>query len=152
MPNIEIHVTGLDRLIKAIDRFPVQIAKNMSQAGHEAGTEILDTKGLRSYPKPTAANFPPTPYYKRGMGTQTAHGNLGNSERLGTQFYIKRTGWNTAIGNRASYAKWVVGEEQAHFMAPKGWKKLWDVAKEKKKQIERVYQAWVDKTLRDLGL
>ena len=150
--SIQIEIKGLDRLIKALDKFPVQIAKNMSQAGHEAGTEILATRGLRKYPPMGIANAPPTPYYVRGSGTQTASWNKQNSERLGTQFYIKRTGWTTAIGNRASYAKWVVGEAQAHFMAPKGWRKLFEVAKEKKLKIQKVYQAWVDKTIRDLGL
>ena len=157
MSDVQIEVKGLDKLIAALDRFPLQIARNMSQAGHEAGTEILDTQGLRRYPSMTAANKPPTPYYIRGRGTQTKRGNLGNSERLGTQFYIKREGWTTHIGNRASYAKWVVGEEQARHMGPqgripKGWRKLFDVAKEKRQQIERIYNAWVTRTLRNLGL
>jgi hypothetical protein len=153
MANVKISVEGLDKLIKGLERFPREIARYMSQAGHEAGEDvILPTQGLRKYPPATAANMPPTPYYIRGRGTQLKRGNLGNSERLGTQFYIKRTGWNTAIGNRASYAKYVIGEQQASFMAPKGWRKLFDVAKDKKAKIQKVYQAWVDKALRDFGL
>ena len=153
MSNVQITVKGLDRLIKGLGRFPREIARYMSQAGHEAGEDvILKTEGLRKYPPATSANQPPTPYYIRGRGTQYKSGNRGNSERLGTQFYVKREGWNTAIGNRASYAKYVVGEQQASFMKPKGWKKLFDVAKDKKAKIQKVYQAWVDKALRDFGL
>ena len=153
MTSIQIEIKGLDRLMKGVSRFPKEIARYMSQAGHEASNSvILDTQGLKRYPPATGANAPPTPYYIRGRGTQTARGNKGNSERMGTQFYTKRTGWTTAIGNRASYARWVVGETQASFMKPKGWRKLFDVAKEKKGDIQRVYQAWVSKCIRDLGV
>jgi len=92
------------------------------------------------------------PYYVRGKGTQYASYNRGNSERLGTQFYTQAAGLNTKIGNRASYARYVVGEGQARFMAPKGWRKLFDVAKEKVPQIKKVYEAWINKCIKDLGL
>jgi hypothetical protein len=73
---------------------------------------------------------------------------------LGTQWHIKRelSEYTTEIGNRASYAKWVHGEEQAHFMKPKGWRKLTEVATEKLGKITKVYQAWIDKCIEDLGL
>ena len=150
--NIQIEVKGLDRILKALDRFPGQIGKYIGQAGQEASDRvILPTQGLKKYPPPTAANAPPVPYYVRGKGTQYASYNRGNSERLGTQFYTQ-PGLQTKIGNRASYAKYVVGENQASFMAPKGWRKLFDVAKEKTGDIRKVYQAWVDKCIKDLGL
>ena len=130
----------------------IQSLENMSQAGHRAGSDLLKTKGLRNYPPSTAANLPPTPYYIRGRGTQYASRNAGDSERLGTQWTIQRRGYSTHIGNRASYAKWVHGDEQASWMANIGWRKLKEVAKEKIKPITRKYQKWVDKTLRDLGI
>jgi hypothetical protein len=37
-------------------------------------------------------------------------------------------------------------------MATIGWRKLFDVAKEKKAQITKIYQTWVNKTLREIGL
>ena len=152
MSDLQVELEGLDELQAKFEKFPTQVARNLSQAGHEAGTEVLDTKGLRRYPPATAANKPPTPYYIRGRGTQYASGNRGGSERLGTQFYIKRIGYNTEIGNPASYAKWVVGEQQASAMAPKGWRKLFDVATEKLPKIQKIFQAWIDKTLREVGL
>jgi hypothetical protein len=150
---LSIKIEGLKELIRAAVEFPLTVAKNMSQAGHEAGERvILPTRGLRNYPPQGAGNKPPTPYYIRGRGTQLRHRNLANSERYGTQFYVKRTGWSTHIGNRASYAVWLADKDkQAKAMAKIGWRKLWDVAHEKLGDIRKVYQAWTDKTLRDVG-
>lgn len=160
MPNdIDIEVHGLEELKAAFDKFPLRVARNMSQAAHESAKDhILPTEGLQNYPPLTSANQPPTPYYKRGTGMQTsASRNLNNSENMGKQWTVKREGWIARIGNRASYAKWVHGDEQARGMSaaakiPKGWRKLYEVAKEKIGDITRVYQGWVDKTLRDCGL
>ena len=156
MPDdlIRITVTGLDKIHAAFERFPHEIAQYLQQAGDEAAkTEILHERGLQSYPPATAANAPPTPYYVRGRGTQYKSGNKGESERYGTQFYVESRGYlNTEIGNRSSYAKWLAGEEQAQAMAKIGWRKLLDVAKEKVPQITKVYQLWIDKLIRDLGL
>lgn len=155
MPNdIDIEVHGLEELKAAFDKFPLKVARNMSQAAHESANRIiLPTRGLQNYPPSTSANQPPTPYYIRGTGMQTsANRNLNNSENLGKQWTTKREGWTARIGNRASYAKWVHGDEQAAAMAKIGWRKLFDVAKEKIGGITKVYQAWVDKTLRECGL
>jgi len=148
---IEIEIVGLDRIMTAFDQFPKQVARNFSMAAHEAGNEILDTTGLRDYPNETAANQTPTPYYIRGRGMQYATRNDGRSENLGKQFYIRREGSTATIGNRASYAKWVIGQTQAGHMAAKGWRKMAEVAKEKIDSIREIYQNWVNKTLIDLG-
>lgn len=153
MSDFKIEVKGLDKLEAGLQKFPHEIAKYLQQAGDESAKRvILKEKGLQLYPPATEANAPPVPYYVRGRGTQTASGNKYNSERLGTQWYVEPEGLGTRIGNRASYAKWVHGEEQAHFMAPKGWRKLLEVAEEKRDKITKVYQAWVDKLIHDLGL
>jgi hypothetical protein len=156
MPDdfIRIEVKGLKELQAAIAKFPQQSAKYLGQAGEEAAKRVLfTTEGLKKYPPAGAANAPPTPYYIRGRGTQYKSGNTGKSEKLGTQWYAKRQGYTTLVGNRASYAKWVHGDEdQASFMAPKGWRKLLEVAKEKMDDILKVYDAWVDKLLKDVGL
>jgi len=153
MTDIQIHIEGLDKIMEAFKRFPAQVVTNIAQAGKESGEEILNTQGLRRYPPMTAANKPPTPYYIRGRGTQLKRGNLGNSERYGTQFYVRHTGWQTEVGNRASYAKYLADEnKQATAMANKGWRKLIDVAREKTNRIGRIYGAWVERTLREVGL
>lgn len=152
---IKIDVKDLDKLKRSLDQFPKEAAKYMWGAGQEAAKKIvLPTVGLKKYPPATGANLPPPPFYIRGQGTQTAtRGNLGNSERLGTQFTVERyrdTG--TAIGNRASYAPFVIGEEQARAMAAIGWRKLPEVAEEKVGEITHVYDKWIEKLLIKVGL
>jgi hypothetical protein len=153
MTDIKITVVGIEKIQAGLNKFPREIEKYVTQAGEQAAKrEILNVVGMQKYPSATEANAPPTPYYIRGRGTQTASGNKGNSERLGTQWYVVRKGLGTEIGNRASYGKWVHGDEQAHFMKPKGWRILTEVVEEKMVQITKVYQAWITKCLRDLGL
>jgi len=153
MADVTIKVEGIEKLQAALHKFPLEMARYLSQAGDEAAKqEVLRTQGLKLYPPATGANAPPTPYYIRGRGVQTASGNKLNSERLGTQWYVKKVGMGTEIGNRASYGRWVHGEEQASFMAPKGWRKLTDVVDEKMGKIVTIYQRWVNKLIKDLGL
>ena len=152
-PALEIELNGLDELNAAMEKFPRTVAKNLGAAGKEAADDvILPTEGLRNYPPETAANKPPTPYYIRGVGTQTQSSNYLNSERLGTKWDVTRRGYETRISNPASYARYVHGEEQAGAMAEIGWVKLWDTAKKKLKEITLRYNKWVAKTLRDVGL
>ena len=149
---ITIRLKGAERIIAALKKFPDAIRKAMTGAGREAASGILRTEGLKRYPPATAANVPPTQYYIRGRGTQYKSRNLGNSERLGTQFYIDPRSYNTAVGNRASYAEYVVGEKQAKAMGRIGWRKLGDVARERIAQITETFQKWTDRTLKELGL
>ena len=158
MTDIKIQVIGIEKIQTALTKFPHEIEKYLTNAGNSAAKDVvLSTEGLQKYPPSTAANQPPFPYYIRHQGTQTAHGNLGNSENLGAQWYVEKQGLGTVIGNRASYARWVVGDEQAqqmgpHARIPKGWRKLTDVAHEKIDKITAIYQAWVNKLIRDIGL
>ena len=120
MPNdFEIEIRGLERIQAALKRYPVEVAKGIGGAGGEAADEILKTKGVRTYPPSGKGNAPPVPYYIRGVGTQTASGNLLNSERLGTKWVVKRQrgGWNVRVGNVASYAGKVHGPRQVSAMA-----------------------------------
>ena len=153
--SLKIEVKGLDELNRAMKKFPRRVIKNWSAAGKESAEDIiLPTEGLRNYPPETGANVPPTPYYIRSRGTQTSSVNYGNSERLGTRWNVTRRGLQTKISNPVSYAKWVHGEEQALAMTQKGkkWRKIFEVAKEKTKAIQRVYQKWIGKTLREVRL
>ena len=159
MPDnaVSIKVTGIEEIRAAMAQYPAEVKHGMEQAGKEASAEVLGTVGLQAYPPATAANQPPTPYYERGMGMQYASGNSGSSETLGKQWNVAVNGYKTVVGNRASYAGWVHGDEQARGMGPnaripKGWRKLTDVAKEKKKAITDIYNGWVAHTLRKVGL
>ena len=148
----EIKVVGLDRFRKAFAKAPSMIAQHMTRAGAQAANEVLRTRGLRTYPKSTAANAPPTPYYKRGVGMQYASFNAGNSERYGAKWNVKTRGYKTTIGNVASYAPYLAGERQAQSMAKIGWLKLTDAVSKKLPQIRRIYQTWVNRALKKAGL
>ncbi len=153
MTQLSITVKGLDELSQALKDVPEQLEATIGQAGQEIGRTVLEAEGLRRYPPLTYANQPPTPYYIRGSGTHYARGNDKRSERLGTQYYVETQGYVTTIGNRASYAKYVSGDEdQAQAMAAKGWRKLFEVAEEKMGEITRIYEGWVARALKALGL
>ena len=70
------------------------------------------------------------------------------SEVLGKQFYTEtRDEWSVAIGNRAKYAPFVVGLEQAGALANIGWRRLADVAEDKRSTIERIVTQWVERAV-----
>jgi len=153
MTDFKFEIKGIDKLIANLQSMRKEIKLFLAAAGREAAEEVLSQKGLRDYPASTAANQPPTPYYKRGEGTQYKSKNDGRSERYGTKFYVKSSGYTTRIGNSASYAKYLTDEsKQAQHMADIGWKKLIDVANEQAEKIKQIYQAWIDKLIRDHNL
>ena len=152
--SFQIEVKGLDKLLKAFDKFPKEIIRTIEVAGELAGEEIIQTEGLANYPPTTDANAPPYPYYERGRGTWTSPDrNLGNSEIMGKKWTIEAQGYNTKIGNIASYSNWVHDDvDQAQAMGLIGWKKLFQTAKSKAKDITRIYQTRIDKLIKRLGL
>lgn len=151
--HFTIKIEGLEELRLALLLFAKDVKKNMAAAAKEAAAkQLLPTVGLQKYPPATAANAPPVPYYIRGRGTMTKKGLNATSERLGTQWYVRSIGLGAAIGNRASYAQWVHGEEQATKMGEKGWRKLVDVAQDKIQAIQQVYDRWIKYTIRKCGL
>lgn len=150
--RININVRGANELLKKMNQFPQEVRSTFAAAGREAAEDVvLGTVGLRKYPPAGPGNSPPPPYYIRGRGTQFANRNMGNSEKLGTKFVVEPN-VDTVISNNASYAPLVIGDEQQERMGRIGWRKLSDVAKEKTTQIADVYSAWVERTLRRIGL
>jgi hypothetical protein len=154
MPDIQITIVGADKLAANLDKLAKEIKRTMVHASREVSSEVLMTEGLKVYPPAGAANRPPAPYYVRGTGTIYASGATnGSSETLGKQWTTKTLGDNSfSIGNRASYAPYVHGEQQASFMAPKGWRKLLEVAEEKAEKITAIVQGFVDKLIRENNL
>lgn len=153
MSDVSINIEGLDKVQAALAQFPQEVNQAFQGAGQQVFDEVLmPTVGLQNYPAAGPGNAPPTPYYVRGQGTQYASYNKGNSERLGTQFYVEAVNYGAEIGNRASYADYVVGDRQATAMKNIGWRKLYEVAVEKIDQITEVYQKWVDRLIERLGL
>jgi hypothetical protein len=152
MTEIKIKVLGIDKIQANFARFQQEFQAAFRGAGDEVANEILNTEGLRKYPPATSANQPPTPYYIRGRGTQYASRNNGKSERYGTQFYTEPLQYGVEIGNRASYAQWLAGENQASRMGAIGWRKLHEVAQEKVGEITRIFQSWIERALKRTGL
>lgn len=169
--EITIDTKELNYLISKLKKMKTTLARYLSQMAHEAGEFVIKQPGLKRYPRSTEANQPgrwslkthrPMGYYIRGKGWQsprvsggqvTGYKNMGNSERYGTQFYVKREGDHARIGNRASYAKWLADEhDQSKKMAAIGWKKLIDVAREQLQQIKRIFDKWIQKALKESGL
>ena len=168
-PLIHIEVQGIDKIQKALERFPRQIARYLGMAGQEAaGRVIFPTVGIKRYPPRKSISR--REVYGQSFESEKQRrwffaalkegridvpyrrGQSPGSERLCTQWYATVKGFSTEIGNRASYASLVVGEEQSRMMAARGWRRLVDVVSEEMRRITAVYQAWVDKLIRDLGL
>lgn len=157
MPDdfIKIDVQGEEKIVAAIKQYPRKVARYMGQAGKEAITKgVFYEVGLKKYPPETDANKPPTPYYIRGRGMQYKSRNDQKSERLGTQWYIanRNGGFITEVGNRASYADYVVGEGQAYALGRKGWKKLVPTVYKNYQRILFIYEEWIKRLLNDIDL
>lgn len=150
--TISFEIKGLDKLLTALRKFPDATQKALQEAGKESAEVVLEEKGLRQYPPETPANLPPTPYYVRRRGTQYANYLAPTSENLGKKWYVKPDKLGVKIGNPASYAKWVHGDEQANAMAKIGWRKLKEVGQKKVPAIQKIYQSAIDYVIRKLGL
>lgn len=149
---VSFQIIGADRLEKAFNRFPKESWRHWKAAAKEAGSLVIRQRGLKAYPPSGPGNKPPTPYYVRGIGTQYASFNKGNSERYGSRFEVKPEPYGARIVNDASYAQYLGGEKQARAMAAIGWRRLIDVANEKVEGIKAIYQGWTDKLLSAVGL
>src|SRR3990167_970875 len=132
---LEIEIRGLDKVTAALDKFPDEIKTGLAAAGQEAGEEIVDTEGLRSYPPEYHAPRPFVSDKQRRyffaalrsgeIEVPYRRGQSPRSERYGTQFYVEPRGYNvTVVGNRASYGEFLGGEQQSAYMAAGGWGKL----------------------------
>lgn len=164
---IRIEIENLDKLMAALRQFPKRTAKYLGAAGREAATRvILNTPGLKKYPRsgkgaPQAKNWTDKQrrYFfwalKQGMiEVPYRRGQSPGSEKFGTKWTVQTKGFSTEIGNNASYASLLSGGEgeQSKYMAARGWRSLIEVAKEKLQDIEKVYNAWIDRLLKDINL
>jgi hypothetical protein len=173
MADFDLMVNGLDKLTKSFDRYPAEIGAQMKLAGIDASKLILQTKGLRLYPEKTERNQPGrvkavtfasgktaefrTSYYQRSYGTMTpvrggGYKLIGASERFGTKWYTKQKGMDTVVGNNASYAAFLSGNNQVAWAAQVGWRKLREVADQKMTQIRAIYAQHISLVTRKLGL
>lgn len=78
--------------------------------------------------------------------------NKGNSEQYGKAFDVQKVRMGVTILNKASYGKYLGGEQQARHMARIGWRKVFDVAKEKQSEITEIFNLWIARLIRRLNL
>ena len=150
---IQIKVVGAEAIASGLAQFSQIAISNMSQAAQEAGTEVIKTRGLFTYPPMTNANRMPYPFYERGLGTWTsAMYNTRSSEDYHAQWSIVRSGTGAIIGNSASYSMFLGGERQAIWAGVYGWRKLKEVAEEKTAEIAAIFQKWIDRARQQAGL
>lgn len=151
--TVHVEIIGLDRLQAAFKKFPEKVNHYIGEAALQASSEVIRTKGLKSYPPGWAGNAPPTPYYIRGRGTQTSSGhNTESSERYGSQWYVQGVPYGVKIGNEASYAPYLAGSQQVRWASSVGWRKLLDVAMEKRSRIATIFSSAIGRLLKDIGL
>src|SRR3990167_6710203 len=98
-------------------------------------------QGASIYPPETEANFPPPPYYIRGVGTQLSETlNLNESEQLGTRWVTHVNATNKdiqgVIDNEASYAPRVHGRSgQKAFHGARGWRKVTKIIRDNRARV-----------------
>ena len=154
--DLYIQVVGLDKVEAAFKRFPQEIEQDIGQAAAEAAKLVIAQEGVSNYPPATEANAPPVPWYERGKGMWVNRAgqlvNKGNSEQYGKAFDVQKVRMGVTILNKASYGKYLGGEQQARHMARIGWRKVFDVAKEKQSEITEIFNLWIARLIRRLNL
>lgn len=140
--TLEWDSADLARLQRALEKLDEEhLARPMY---YEIGSTIHKAAGVY----PAWHDTPPYPYYIRGRGTQfSASYNDQKSENLGKRWYVKVFPHYLLVGNAASYAGWVHGEEQTATHQSHGWKKLLETAKQElpgviKKLEDRAQKLW----------
>jgi hypothetical protein len=131
-------------LIRALERAPREIERAIERAGMESGQNIIKQEGLKAYPiEPQWEGY----RYKRG-GLR--------SERYGTKWNTRYASLQTTIGNSASYARYLAGEEQSRkvnmHIPGLGWRKLMEVAREQLGEIKSIFEYWIKLGLHRAGL
>ena len=128
--SFTIEVQGIDELL---DKYQQGDGVAFLLLAHAMNDSLdLAENNAQAYPPESEANSPPPPYYKRGIGTQYASFNLGESERLGWSWRKKVTamaqGLIGELSNMASYAPWVHGEKSQAWFHIGRWRTVAQIA------------------------
>lgn len=163
-PALTIEIHGLTELGVALGRYPKQSARHLRAAAVESGKQIYTQVGLKKYPRNMRlAQFPNgfrSEKQRRFVMMLISRGKVPyrrgqalNSEKYGSQWYAEPYGLIGAkVGNRASYAKWLGGNDPSGYMQQRGWRRLYDVAHEQMPAVQKIYNAWIKKLIRACGL
>jgi len=149
MLELQVDEESLRRTLETLD--PSTVLAAADRALEKLGNEVKIAS--IPYPPEAAWNQPgayPHRWYQRHFGPRWARvdGSIGGrdtSERMQKQWLVeRRRPLEVAVVNKASYACWVVGDEQASFHAERGWRKTSDIAREKLD----MYQSLLEQELR----
>lgn len=149
MIEMEIDDEQLTDLLRSLDE--LQMERLLWPIMQVIGESVIAK--VRPYPSETMANSPTNPqghWYERGYGTKFASGRgYQTSERLGDRWWYQLIyGPGVKIGNAATYAGWVHGEEQAAFHKERGWKRLLKTAIDELPEIVRKIERQIDRIWR----
>lgn len=161
MPDVaNVQIEGLDKVLKKLDtKKYAGPLKAMLLAGGQ-----LIKNAVATYPPETEANQPRSPgtvfsikgrravnhWYVRGLGTVTTSGKVyKTSEDLGNSWTLaqRESGRVVEVGNRVSYGPVVQGSRQAGFHAARGWKTIFQVAKEQAPIIGKMMWVTIQRLL-----
>lgn len=148
----EIELRGIDKVRRLLD------VRHVETASRRAIGKFAREVKLRAVPYPPEGPWnQPGPYphrwYQRHFGPRWGRkdGSIGGrntSEVMQKKWYDKTVSpWQAVVGNKASYADWVVGEQQAAVHRQHGWKKLADVARETMPLWERLLAVEVERAM-----
>lgn len=162
--SLHVDLTEFERYAAFFQRAGAEYVETLAAAGRESADEILDTRGLRAYPPATAANMPGRVrvvtfsggrtvtfrrgYYIRGRGMMRPVRGGGyeleaTSQNYGKSWVVETNGYQTRIGTKVTYARWLTGDEQAAAMGAIGWRKIAEVANEKLGRVTDIFRAWL---------
>ena len=135
MSNFKVELEGDEELLKDIKTW--QDGEYLEKIIRDFSDLIKNT--LSKYPPTSEANQPNRfgKWYQRGWGTRTSTGGTHTSENLKEKWYINLRGKEAEIGNTASYAVYVQGNQQTWFHKARGWLTLEDESEKEVPEIER---------------
>ena len=159
MPDVaDIEVFGLQALLAKLNYKRYQVAFRVTL--HNAGRLI---KGVvAEYPPKSEANMPRAhntvmsirtgryvnQWYVRGVGIRTTTGRTYRvSEDLGGRWEVNVEGLTVEVGNPVSYGPYVQGSKQAGFHKARGWKTIWQGAKEAAPKIRTMIASVITRIL-----
>jgi hypothetical protein len=162
---ISIRIKNLKEIQIALAKFPRYMKAVQHEFSRAASEVVLADQGGNKpfYAPETSHNRPPEIYYERGVGSHYVNRIEHTSEQMDKRFYTKTSGFNTHIGNTASYAHYVIGDDQTYNsrtdhhgypigMAQIGWQKLINAARKGKQAIADRWDDIVRRTLERVGL
>lgn len=135
-----IEVQGVQELIDRYQAGDLVAFQEYAKAMNDS-LDIVENNA-QAYPPESEANAPPPPYYRRGIGTQYASGNRGESERLSSRWQkrISATALELVgiLENTVTYAPFVHGiQRQAGFHAGRGWRTVAQIGREVTDRVQR---------------